>query len=120
LIGAGASLGRDLPADGAVPRSEALDPAEPESAVASGGAVEIDFAARTATPPRAETALAGAPAGTTGPSPATSERGRGGSTPPDVGGVTHSFEQMGELIEALEERLLSELERRGGRWAGVF
>jgi hypothetical protein len=31
-----------------------------------------------------------------------------------------SFSQMGELLEALEERLLAEIERRGGRFAGVF
>jgi hypothetical protein len=30
------------------------------------------------------------------------------------------FSQMGELIEALEERLLAEIERRGGRFGGVF
>jgi hypothetical protein len=27
---------------------------------------------------------------------------------------------IGELVEALEERVLTELERRGGRYAGVF
>jgi hypothetical protein len=27
---------------------------------------------------------------------------------------------MDRVVEALEERLLLELERRGGRWAGVF
>lgn len=28
--------------------------------------------------------------------------------------------QVGELLEALEERVLLEMERRGGRWGGVF
>jgi hypothetical protein len=34
--------------------------------------------------------------------------------------ATDAFSQMGELLEAIEERLLAELERRGGRYAGVF
>jgi len=34
--------------------------------------------------------------------------------------ATDPFSQMGELLEALEERLLVELERRGGRFAGMF
>jgi hypothetical protein len=34
--------------------------------------------------------------------------------------ATDPFSQMGELVEALEERMLVELERRGGRFAGVF
>jgi hypothetical protein len=28
--------------------------------------------------------------------------------------------QLGQLAEALEERVIAELERRGGRYAGVF
>jgi len=34
--------------------------------------------------------------------------------------ATDPHSQMGELLEVLEERLLAELERRGGRYAGVF
>jgi hypothetical protein len=34
--------------------------------------------------------------------------------------ATDPHSQMGELLEVLEERLLAELERRGGRHAGVF
>jgi hypothetical protein len=33
-------------------------------------------------------------------------------------GDSHS--QLSELLEQLEERLLVEIERRGGRYAGVF
>jgi hypothetical protein len=31
-----------------------------------------------------------------------------------------SHGQVSELLEALEDRLLAEIERRGGRYAGVF
>jgi hypothetical protein len=31
-----------------------------------------------------------------------------------------AYSQMGEILEALEERLLGEIERRGGRFSGVF
>jgi hypothetical protein len=40
---------------------------------------------------------------------------RGQSSPATGGGM-----QLGQLAEALEERVIAELERRGGRYAGVF
>jgi hypothetical protein len=35
-------------------------------------------------------------------------------------GAPMSHGQVSELLEALEDRLLAEIERRGGRYAGVF
>ena len=51
--------------------------------------------------------------------------GGSGSTPTrSVAGsasvATDPHSQMGDLLEALEERVIVELERRGGRFAGVF
>jgi hypothetical protein len=37
-----------------------------------------------------------------------------------AGAATDPASQLGDLIEALEERVLVELERRGGRFAGTF
>jgi hypothetical protein len=34
--------------------------------------------------------------------------------------ATDAHSRFGELIEALEERVIEELERRGGRYSGVF
>jgi hypothetical protein len=37
-----------------------------------------------------------------------------------AGAATDSASQLGHLLEALEERILAEIERRGGRFAGAF
>jgi len=63
---------------------------------------------------------AGSSTGTpAGPAAATAAAGPAapGAAP---GGGTLSHSQVSELLEALEERLLAEIERRGGRYAGVF
>ena len=54
------------------------------------------------------------------PAPREASRTASGLVPGAVSAATDSHSRMGELLEALEERVLAELERRGGRWAGVF
>jgi hypothetical protein len=41
---------------------------------------------------------------------------------PDVGrpSTTQKLSQLAELVEAIEDRVLAQLERRGGRYQGMF
>jgi hypothetical protein len=52
--------------------------------------------------------------------PAGTGRAAGPATPTEPGAPALGYAQVSELLEALEERLLAEIERRGGRYAGVF
>ncbi|WP_461022470.1 eCIS core domain-containing protein [Thalassiella azotivora] len=44
----------------------------------------------------------------------------GGAAAPNAAPGTGVLPDMDRVVEALEERLLAEIERRGGRWQGVF
>ena len=72
----------------------------------------------------AEGALVSSPAGeVAGPTSGVTSPAGGRSTGLFAGSAsaaTDSYSQIGELIEAIEERVLAEVERRGGRYAGMF
>ncbi len=134
--GAGTGVG-DLPVGGSGSLGGMLDVAREaaratvESMAAEAAAAAPASAGPPASPP--PTAASGEDGAGAGAPAAASPSGDGVDAEPDqvdddVSGVTgpsasaagDPYSQLGELMEALEERLLSEIERRGGRFAGVF
>jgi hypothetical protein len=92
----------------------------------AGGSENIDAPPMTgeepATLPAQNSSIENRPSGGSAAVAATREASRtaGELVPGAVSAATDSHSRMGDLLEALEERVLAELERRGGRWAGVF
>lgn len=60
------------------------------------------------------------PVGAPGGQPGAASAPTGATGAPNAAPGTGVLPDMDRVVEALEERLLVELERRGGRWAGVF
>jgi hypothetical protein len=130
---AGGSRVADLPVGGGAGVAGAARQATLNAAGLTGGAASIVAeAADPAGPPVPAMTAAGASSaapgevgvgswtGTpAGPATATAAAGPAAAgAAPGGGALGHS--QVSELVEALEERLLAEIERRGGRYAGVF
>jgi hypothetical protein len=63
---------------------------------------------------------AGAAAGDTAAHAESAVRAAGGDVLGSLGAGGDAAHQLGYLLEALEERVIAELERRGGRYAGAF
>ena len=77
----------------------------------------------TATPATGDVAVAGWPGTAPAPRPSVAADPRADPTAPGAGlttGAHLGHGQVSELLEALEERLLADIERRGGRYAGMF
>jgi len=99
-------------------------------AVVPGGTTgPLDLGAVTEVPAEPETSTTVAAPSTTEATstampataqPARAEGGVGALTGSAATSAVDSYSQFGELIEVLEERILAEIERRGGRFAGVF
>jgi len=115
FVAAGTEAGRDV-----VMRSSIT---EPDTLVEGPGNTDTPAAAgvEPAELRAQNSSREGQTPGVSADAPAPREASRtGGLIPGAVSAATDSHSRMGELLEALEERVLAELERRGGRWAGVF
>lgn len=88
---------------------------------AASVAVRATPAATPATAPPTRQPAAAATPSPVAPAAASSEATGGATLLLPTASVARDLEsQLGELLEALEERVLLELERRGGRWGGEF
>ena len=117
LIAAGTETARNLVMRSATPEAAELgeEPGAIDIPPTGAGPAELD--------PQTSFNKAQSSGGSDGDAPAPREaasKTAGGLVPGAVSAATDSHSRMGELLEALEERVLAELERRGGRWAGVF
>lgn len=79
-----------------------------------------DLAGATSSAPRGGRASAATPGGTTSSAAGAATGALTGALGSAAGAAVDPASQLGDLLEALEERVLVELERRGGRYAGAF
>jgi hypothetical protein len=80
-------------------------------------ATAAGWASGPAGAPPPGSAVPGGPAGTAPDATTVQQAGAGGAA---AGGGTAAGLDPDRVMEIIEERLLREIERRGGRWAGVF